>query len=739
MKKFISLIQKNKLITLIILIAVVVRFIGIYPSYPPDHPDEGGYGSSIEMIYNQNFDPMRYDYPSGVALIQLLFFKLFFIPLGWALYFLTHIGDILDGTVRLNIDSLDYILKHDIVGTRQIRVLIWGRLITALFGTLIILLTFLVSRKCYGWWAAIASSFFVAVNFREVLNSHIGLPDIYNAFFLMLAVLFLIHLVDKPLLKNYLLAGLTTAFYICIKFQVFTVIPLILIHIYHSSQQSKNQIRRFVICLFSKKFILAMLLIPLIVVAMNPYHLINFEKFRNIQIEQMEKYRSGTYMLDGYPFAYLYHHALGSITSSLVILGIIISLVKINWKSLILLSVIGQFFYIFTYYSGGGFYTRNFVTIIPLLLVFAGIPFQFLMMWLKEHINRTIGIVVLCIILVIVSWGNIRKSITVVATYSKPWNITIIRTWLEQNIPEDAKVSAHSNVPLSIKDDQRFSYDFHQSFSIDEFIEEGETDYAVTNFAWATGDFYWWMTVPSKDFMAHYWNKPVDIMEYSYPAIAIRELEPYVVFTVFKPWVAPDTDFMVVKVPKFIVGDKKLKEQYLFEKDTNGWEKTGNFWLPADILKWKKGNLVINQAAVPLVSVRWRSPVIEVRDWLGFVVDFKIQDQTTDKLGKGSYIFTSFYRSKEDALQARNRVGVRVSSRTSVPNEWLNKQLIGPIPSEAQFMTINFASYDSTYSVGSISKVNVYEAKVGVDLDGIKTKQFHIDDNNLFPNSHGNL
>ncbi len=740
MKSLLRLTLKNKLITLIILVAVLLRLIGIYPSFPQDHPDEWAYGSAIVMIYENNFDPQRYDYPAGQALLLWVFFKFLFIPVAWVLYFIIHIGDILDGVVRLHEASIYRIFHHDIVGVREINVLIWGRLITALFGTLVVWLTYLISRKTFGWWASVAATFFVAVSWREVLNSHIGLPDIFNAFFLMLSVICLLRLFERSSFKNYLLTAVSIAIYFSIKFQVFTIGPFFLIHLYHCWQNSNHNLKGLVKSLLRPEFLISLLLIPIIVIILNPYHLINFEKFKEVNTYTFSKYGNGSYSMSGYSFAYLYHHAFGAITSLLIILGIILAvLTKSFWKTVIILSVIGQFFFVFTYYSRGGFYTRNFVTIIPLLLVFAGVPIGFLALVLMKRFSKFICSLLVLMVITIVSWSNITKSYTVATTYTSPWNIIVIRTWLEQNIPENAKVSAHSNVPLAINDDQRYSYDFHKSFSIDEFSEEGQTDYAVTNFAWATGGFYWWMGGDFDTFVKHYWNKPVDIMDYSYPAVAIRELEPYVVFSTFKPWIAPDTDFMVAKVPKFSVENKELKRQYSFETDAAGWEKTGNFWLSADLLKWDKGGLVIGPGAASLESVRWRSSVIDVENWSGFEVDFTTIDESTKDQSKSGYVFVDFYANRDDALAVKNRLGVRVSSRTATPNQWLEKQLIGPIPKGASVMTINFGSYDSANALSRLSKVDVYQAKVDVDLGGVQVHPIRIDDGNLFPNSHGNL
>ena len=328
--------------------------------------------------------------------------------------------------------------------------------------------------------------------------------------------------------------------------------------------------------------------------------------------------------------------------------------------------------------------------------------------------------------------------------YSKPWNLEVLKTWVKDNIPVGSTVSANNNIPLPDNLKQP-AYDINHSFSIDEFIEEGNFDFAITNFIWATGDFYWWMNVSTKEGI-HYFNKPIDIMEYCYPAVALRELENYSIFPVFNPWFSPDSDFLVIKIPKLQIKEKEKQISYSFNSDSNGWSKEGNMWLDANNLIWQKDSLVVKEEPPPLPSIRWQSPIINVPDWPGFVVEYKMQSKTSHQLSdetlkmfKGGYIFVNFYNSKEDAKLSKNRIGVRVSSRVNIPNKLQNKNLIGVFPKQTKYITIGFSSYNYSNSLSELNSLILYKADVSADLNGVKISPIHIDENNLYPNSHGNL
>ena len=67
----------NSIIFVIILIiAVLLRFIGINPGYPPYHSDDGiTYSSATSMIVNGNLDPLRYDYPIMTPLTNYIVYQ----------------------------------------------------------------------------------------------------------------------------------------------------------------------------------------------------------------------------------------------------------------------------------------------------------------------------------------------------------------------------------------------------------------------------------------------------------------------------------------------------------------------------------------------------------------------------------------------------------------------------------------------------------------------------------------
>lgn len=726
------------LLFIIILIAGILRFTGINYSYPPYHPDEGiTYSSALEMIKNSNLDPLRYDYPSLVPLVNAFFFKVFFIPLSWIKYYVSNLGPILEGMVKLPLgtDVYNRIFLFNIVGVREINALRWGRLITALTGVGIVFLVYVVGGRIFNKKTGIIAAFLTAVNYRQVLNSHLGLPDIYNAFFLLLSILVIESLLRKPTKARYLLAGISVGLYFSTKFQVFTIVLLLIVNAVIYFRENKPGLKTFVKSFFSVNLILALAAAALIFVVLNPYIFINFTKFIAIQSYQLLKYGRGTNQLDLYAISYLYHIGVGKTLSLLCLLGILLTFLKKQWKASFLILVILQFMFVFVYFTRGGFYTRNFVTVTPILLIFSGFAVSQILNLIK---NGKINLLITFIFLLLICRNNIQNSAVLAGEYAKPWNYIILSEWLGKNINPGSKIAAHSSVPLPIENVERLPYDFSEAFSLDEFKKEGAL-YAIANFDIVTADFYWWMNRGGIEESLHFWNKPVDILEKTYSAMAIREISDYAIYSIFKKWQAPDSNFIVAKIPEYKVTDKSLVSVFDFDKDTNGWKAEGQLWYPETNARWEEGRLVLDRKTVNSPILGWKSLPIGVDGWSGFALRAKIRTESDIKNKKGSYLAISFYKNENDASLSKNRIGVRLTSRNGILNEWVYQDLAGEIPKNGKYMVVEFRSYDTVNTANLLDNLEVYKVNISVDLGTSTIAPVKVDNNIIFPNSHGYL
>ncbi|QQG43476.1 MAG: glycosyltransferase family 39 protein [Candidatus Daviesbacteria bacterium] len=718
---------------LIVVLAVYLRFSGVNPGYQPYHPDEGiSYSAASSMIKNGNIDSLRYDYPAVVPLANALFYKTFFVPLQWTKFYLTNLNQIINKQIKLPLEKKEYkkIFQEEILGSREINALFWSRYVTAFFGVGVVILTYFLAATLFNRQIGLLSAFLVSINYREVLNSHLGLPDIYNAFFLLAATLSAVYLWQKPTKMKYWLTAILVGFSFSTKYQLFALAPFALVHLYLTYQQKnwKSHLR----CFFRWEVLLVPFLVLLTFVVLNPYHIAGYQETLN-QIHNVSlKYGMGAKVFYLYPYSYLYHIGIGAVTSLLIIGGLIWGIKQSFQKSLLLLSIIIPFFYLTTYYSTGGFYTRNFVTVIPFLLIFAG--FVLSKLWdlkINSHLSKA-SLMVFLVVLILAVKENLANSLVVTQEYTKPWNYKILSLWIGKNIAPGSKVAAHSSVPLPDYIVSRLLYDFEEDFSIDEFKASG-ADYAIANLDWATNQFYGWMTQagqPHQDF-----EKPVNRLEQTYAAMAVRELSVHTVYSVINPWQAPESDFIIAKIPEYKASNLEEIASFNFRNSNQNWSTKGSVYKNIQLPVGEKG-LSIGGEAVGEEVIRWESPPID-NIMSGFVIKANIVTKS-EELDKNAYLAVNFYENEEDANDSLNRVGVRISKRLQGSGEH-QLELIGAVPTNSNYFTISFRNYNAAKSQVILSSLELYSTNVKVDYGGVKVNSINLDTNVLFPNSHGNL
>lgn len=729
---FRTLNKHNLVLLAIYCLAIYLRFFGVRPGYPPYHSDEGiSYSSAVSMIKNGNLDPLRYDYPSLVPLINYLGFRIFFIPIYWFKFFILHFTQILDGFIHfpLTAEEKSRFFQIEILGEREIHALWWGRYITAAFGFGIVVSAYYLAKKLFSKRVALISTLLVSVNYRQVLNSHLGLPDIYNSFFLLLSIVFAHELFVKPTRRSYFLAGLFAGLSISTKYQTFSLAPLFFAHLYVSLGNStlKGKIK----ALFSPKAFMLMSSALFIFAFLNPYAYLHIEQTIEWLSQVSGKYGVGSNKLDYYSFYYLFNIGIGKVTSVLVAVGLTLSSIKSKKAAILLLPVVLMFFYVTSYYTRGGFYTRNFVTITPILLVFAAFTLDQLLILKPKKVFIAFFLTLVSLSL----YENLKLALPIPREYAKEWNFIELSNWESKNLEPGASIAAHSSVPLNVQDVERTSYEMNYSYSFNEFAEDG-ADYAITSIDWANNQFYWWTSNPLKQSLLDF-RKPNEIMEDSYTSLSIEELSDFSVYSVFNPWNTPDSSFVVSIIPHISAANTKLIKAFSFDTNSDGWRILGNDFSTKN-LYYENGKLVSKAEDIRGTRLRWESDPIDIDGLTGLQVEAKMQNFPIKEHGKEGFLFIKFFKSRADALLSQNRVGVRLSSRITEKNKIVTKKIISRVPESAHYATIGVQVSDPRLADIFLDEVSIFSADVDIESKrDYKTIKF--DKNILFPYSHGNL
>lgn len=753
-------ISQNEILTIILILAAILRFGGIYPGYPLTHSDEGAiYSTAVKMIKKLTLDPMRYDYAALPMILHAAVY-LIFNPI-FIIFSFIFAPDNLPRFKNI-LDFYGQILWLNL----QTAVIFWGRFITACFGIGIVFMVYQVAIKFFNKKAiGLVAAFLTAVNFRQVLNSHLTLPDIYNAFFLLLCFYTFANLLRKPDKKNYLLSGIIIGLYFSVKFHVFAILTFIFIHFIntwvlvkkHNLQsiiKNKNVLFRNLVRF---DFIISVLLILVTFIIVNPYLFLNWDAFIAINKYQALQYRLGINNLDFFPISYYYHIGIGEITSIFILLGIIWGLKKYTRSTFLLLSTIVPFFYILDYYGNGGFYTRNFVTITPLLLIFAGLFLVEICMLISQKFklgkNATYGLIVL--LLITIALGQIKNSILNTFYFSLPSNMKSAKIWAQNNIPDGTTIAARTIDKFAKKKKFKIvNYEFNDVFSLAEMQEKG-VEYGYIPLDELNVFFYWWMRESTKLSWA-YWDKnvPDSISQNMYAAKVAKELASWSVAAFIKPWQAPDQNYFIVKVPKKLeIQKKKIIKIFSFDiKDSLcSWflirgssKQVENINFDLAIGHLEKGAVRIDKSVAYPSIVRVVSPIIPLTEGKAYELTgwIKLEDILNER-EKDGYLMIDFYEDdpKDISLTTRS-FSSSLSSRVFGTTAWTEKKITVIAPQNAKFMTISLAIYEPNITTIWFDDITLAESED--NFEDPRTQPPHLNyykipQNIIFPVSHGNL
>ena len=676
---------------LIIILAALLRFIGTNPGYPPTHTDEGiTHSQGIAMILERTLDPKHgygvpYNYPIIVPLVNAFFYLFFFIPVYLVGYLILHFGEL--SLFLKNSGLWAGIFDQNILGPGRINVVFWGRYVTAFFGVGVVVISYFLGKRLFKSAAiGLLASFFVAINYRQVLNSHIGLPDIYNAFFLLVALYQIVRLWEKQTLMRFLWAGFFIAVFFSTKFQFFALPPLGLVLIFIAFKEKKWKKR---LAFFFHTHILLLLSVTVITAAvLSIFHIIHWRETLEQVGYSALKYRYGRMELDFYPLSYLYHVGVGPLMSLMVIGGVILGLIFRFCRMLFLLSVIIPFFWMFAYFTGGGFYTRNFVTIIPLLLICSSFGIYQLWKFIRQF-SPFLSLILISSVLALISYESLKNSLVVPIEYSKPWNYKLLQNWLGKNLPSGASVIIFPSTSLPARNLNVIEIKYPGDYFLAEMQNEG-IEWAVFNLEWAGNFYYWWMSQDINTSLK-FWNKPVGLLSNTSSAKSLWELKDFIAFEILNPKQAPDSNFFVVKIPpKISLKFSKIIYQENFDMPAwfsinDGFGSLENFTWDKNVGSHKGGSLKIVKSGQGVYSQRFVSPKIPVLEGSAYKISSMMRsgmELSFDK--REGFIGANFLSFQNEVIKTS------LSERIWGKDSWMPREIVTVAPRGAKYLELFF-------------------------------------------------
>lgn len=721
-KLIIKYFKTNWVLTVILLLSMAVRLYGNFPGYSENHPDEIlGYGTAIHMFYN-NLEPNSFDYGGGRPLILLIVFKLFFLPFQYLKILFTNselfLKFLLHGGAHSYPEYADILF-----GRNLIYALYWGRYVNAVVGALTVLATYLLAKNMFNKRVALLASFFLAFNFRHVLSSHIGVPDVFNGFFTVVSLYASFLLLKKNSLRNYLFAGLIAGICAAIKYQFFHLFPLVLAHLFWVYKERK------LYYLFDKKIFFTGFVVIAVFAILNPFLIFNLEQFFKESRYNYLRYQMGIISFRPYSYFYLYHWGLGEALTIASILGGIALFIKQKIRLFFLLFFIVPFFVFMTIYSVGGIYTRNFTTVIPLIVIIAAYFFDRLFNFFKVK-NLSFAYAILLMLVVAVNFSHIKDSILLSYYYGKPRNSDVLVKWIENHLPTDVSVRSYP-LDLTSENGTTFSQTVQSKNikilpwsyntgpgSLAEFQEE-KSDFAIINDAPFQSITYWWR-LWTFDNLIKYSDIPYDFIMNGFHGLSLAELMNYSVAEFYKPYQAVSANnYLIFKIPDKLAEVGEKIEEFHFDSKEEMWSLTGELksspalsnFVSSDG-KGKEGSIMISGggqvsgrtriASFPISVVPGR--IYTVRGWIK-------NTPIIPDVEKDAFLRLDFYSNKEDLGKIGERVAI--SARAPISGKWVLKEVSAKAPEGTRYMTISFQREIQAQSfVSYLDDVEVFESEI---------------------------
>lgn len=696
----------------VILAALVIRVVGVNPGFTPYHPDEGrSYITAIHML-SHSLKPDYFDYPTGVPLLHLLVYKIFILPVVLVrLYFFRPqmwLVTISHGNRFLQ----EY--SESIFGQGKINAMYWSRYIAAVIGALTVFLVYLVGQKLFNKRVALFSALFLAFNHRHVLGSHFGLPDVHNGFFSLLSFLTAFFLLEKNTRGRYLVAGAAAGLAFSIKFQPFSFLPFLVVHLIWVIRKRSWQY------LFSTHFLKAVALIPLVFLILNPYFFFNLDKAMEQNHYTALRYQMGHLRLRLYPYFYLYHWGIGPMVSLAIVFGMFLMLVLAPLNFFLLASFVVPFFFVMTFYSSGGLYPRNFTTIMPMLVIFAGFFVDIFYQALKKIRALPAGILI-TILLFWLNFSSIKNSLILSYHYAQPWNLTKLASWLEEKMPEGIKLRAY-HLYISPDKNKKFNlsrWDYSKGpHSLAEFQEEG-TEFAILTTDQFDSITWWWRQWPNYMFLK-YNQVPFDYITSSFYGLSIKELLQYTVGEIYKPWQAARAgNYLIFKIPPKPQEIGKRIALFNFGDQNQMWLTRSTFGFEAPKFLWdgKEGKTRTGALAIMVGygtnTARLSSLPISIKPGKLYTVRGWIKNSPAqNEEVRDGFLRIDFYKDKGESELESGGLAVAVSPRAVVTEEWLKEETSLVAPAEANFLTVSFQREDSRDFSSYLDDVEVFESDV---------------------------
>lgn len=507
-------VLSSLLLVFILLVSLGLRVWGSgfgLPAYTRYHPDEHALVErAATILWTGDWKLERFNYPPSYAYLQA------------GMYALYYLYGVTQGLWR-------YVPEFALPNYYQV-----GRLLTAVFGSLTVLIVYLVGREMRGKRAGLLAAALIGSNYLHVIHSHYATFDVMVGFWISLTLLFSELLRSEQATKWYLLAGVCAGLAGATKYNGAVAIVMPLLAHALATPWGKWGWLNGNLFLTAGGFLLGFF-------GGNPFALGNLPEFLNGLATVLHHYANeqpgfeGTGNWRWYPGVFL-----RSADAFGVVAGIfgLIGLLGRDWRKGLLLIAFPAVYYLMV----SGFivrFERNMVPLVPFLAIGGGWLLDVAAAWLVRRLkwDARVSNILAATGLVLLMAMPLVASVLLDKTLSQTDHREIAGQWIEQNVKKDSKIAIeHYSIPFrygqfQVEDVIRIS-----DHDLDWYIHGGYDLLVISDGIWdvlrSQPDAYadkvavYDQLVSNSTLLAEFASEPPGIVVAGYPTVRIYHFAP---------------------------------------------------------------------------------------------------------------------------------------------------------------------------------------------------------------------
>ncbi len=734
-----SFVKQNKILLVIILLALLLRFVGLMPntinadeSYVQTH----SWDLVLNLIKHGDPNPHTFKYGS----LMFYFQAIAAFPILITTYFLEILNTSLSSSFTAK--ALDFGLFYDEAIRKYSQELVSvGRAETAFFGVITVVVLYLLAKKLFNKNIGLLSAFFLAITPLHVRDSHYITTDILSILAVLIALLSLVYMMDTKSWKWFILSGITLGISATIRYYpiAFLAYPFALLFSFTKNREW-----------FYKVFVSVSFVIFGIFIGM-PYLFLD-PNGPTLMMQDLQKYALPWYntsisnyifslisslssggktpmpeisMLYTAPSSFRPVHASWIFFNSFGIIPTIASLIAIpilafkSFKKFLLLIIIPLFNFIYISSFIPASYERLTIPTLPFLAIFAAYFINFI----YKITNKKIvffGLLFLTAMLPLykstaASFACGQKSIQIQSA-----------EWVGENISSGAKIGYLTmvSVPSSINYGAWLALEPGQKLSLEEAREIG-VDYAFINAGRLDYNTY--------PFFNSFFVTPQQLYENSYYSLVLSEYQSRaeLLEVVEKPWMCDFNRIYYYKLPMPLKEAGTIVKNFNFEGDKA--ENDLEFWnlknpdstgmakmaLSEKIGKTGKGSLEYKQEAFNFLPARMTSEKVKVESDKVYTFSFWAKSMDTEETNSTIIARVDFYNDGEREIGSEIRE-ISLLAQEGSTSLFFEKKRMG----DKKYIDTNLPG--KTIALSPLTRLSAKWQKISVTVESSKDIDFAV-------------